>query len=67
MLRVPAVLGEEALALRLLEVQRVAVQPGYFFDFQREGYLVLSLLSPPSSFREGCRRVLEEVSTLARW
>ena len=60
-LRVPTVLGEEALALRLLEVQRVAVHPGYFFDFPREGYLVLSLLSPPPSFREGCRRVLEEV------
>ena len=65
-LRVPAVLGEEALALRLLETRRVAVQPGYFFDFPRQGYLVVSLLPPPESFREGCRRVLEELTALAR-
>jgi aspartate/methionine/tyrosine aminotransferase len=66
LLRVPGVLGEEALVLRLLERRGVAVQPGYFFDFAREGYLVLSLLPPPRSFREGSRRVLEEVSALAR-
>jgi aspartate/methionine/tyrosine aminotransferase len=66
-LRIPTLLGEEALALRLLEVQRVAVQPGYFFDFPREGYLVLSLLPPPESFREGCTRILAEVSAQAGW
>ena len=66
MLRIPAHLDEEALALRLLEMRRVAVQPGYFFDFPREGYLVLSLLPPFESFREGCRRVLEELHALAR-
>ncbi|HEX5044366.1 MAG TPA: pyridoxal phosphate-dependent aminotransferase [Candidatus Polarisedimenticolaceae bacterium] len=65
-LRVPALLDEEALALRILDVHRVAVQPGYFFDFPREGYLVVSLLPPRASFREGCRRVLEAVSALAR-
>ena len=65
-LRIPAHLEEETLALRLLEVRRVAVQPGYFFDFPREGYLVLSLLPPSHSFREGCQRVLEELSALAR-
>jgi alanine-synthesizing transaminase len=59
-LRFPAVLGEEALTLRLLERAAVAVQPGYFFDFPREGYLVLSLLPPPQSFFEGARRVLAE-------
>lgn len=64
-LRVPTLLGEEALALRLLE-RGVAVHPGYFFDFPREGYLVLSLLPTPDTFREGCRRVLEEVTALAR-
>jgi alanine-synthesizing transaminase len=64
-LRVPAVLGEEALALRLLE-RGVSVQPGYFFDFPREGCLVLSLLPPRESFREGCARVLDTVRALAR-
>ena len=65
-LRVPTVLGEESLALRLLEGRGVAVQPGYFFDFPREGYLVLSLLPPPGTFREGSRRLLAEVEALAR-
>jgi aspartate/methionine/tyrosine aminotransferase len=66
LLRMPAVIGEEALALRLLEERGVAVQPGYFFDFPREGILVLSLLPPPASFHEGIRRVLHEVKALAR-
>ena len=31
---------------RLLERHDVLVHPGYFFDFPREAYLVLSLLPP---------------------
>ncbi len=57
-LRVPAVVGEEELALELLREDGVAVQPGYFFDFARDGYLVVSLLTPPEGFRSGVERVL---------
>jgi alanine-synthesizing transaminase len=41
----------------LLEHQNVLVQPGYFYDFDSEAFLVLSLLTPPDVFQEGLRRL----------
>jgi len=65
-LRVPTVIDEESLVLRLLDEREVAVFPGFFFDFPTEGYLVLSLLPPEQVFAEGLRRVLDGVeATLA--
>jgi alanine-synthesizing transaminase len=59
--RVPAVLPEEDLVLRLLEKDGTLVHPGYFFDFPREAYLVLSLLPNPDRFHEGVRRTLARI------
>ena len=42
-----ATMGEDERVVRLLESERVLVHPGYFFDFPREGYLVVSLLTRP--------------------
>jgi aspartate/methionine/tyrosine aminotransferase len=52
---------DEAFALELLERDGVLVHPGYFFDFEEEGYLVLSLLPPPEVFREGVRRLVRRI------
>lgn len=49
----PPRLSEEETAERLLRESNVLAQPGYFYDFERAGYLVLSLLTPPAVFREG--------------
>lgn len=56
-LEVPRFYSEEEWALRLL-AEGVLVHPGYFFDFHREAFLVLSLLAPPSDFREAVARML---------
>jgi aspartate/methionine/tyrosine aminotransferase len=56
--RVPAILPEEALVLRLIEQAAVRVHPGYFFDFPSEAFVVLSLLPPPDVFGEGLRRAV---------
>ena len=56
-LDVPRLHTEEEWALRLLEGQGVLVQPGFFFDFEREALLVASLLSAPGDFREGLARL----------
>lgn len=56
-LRVPAVEPEEELVLRLLADHDLLVHPGYFFDFPREGFVVLSLLPRPDLFTEGVRRL----------
>jgi hypothetical protein len=44
-----------------LEKDNVLVQPGFFFDFESEAFLVLSLLTEPATFHEGCRRLLARV------
>jgi alanine-synthesizing transaminase len=51
-LRVPAVRPEEDLVLDLLESHDVLVQPGYFYEFPFEAFIVVSLLPPPDAFRE---------------
>ena len=60
-LEVPRRVSEEELILRLLAEDDVLVHPGYFFDFQREAYLVLSLLTPPEVFRTAASRLFERV------
>lgn len=58
-LRVPVTRSDEDLAVDLLEKKAVLVHPGHFYDFPRDGYLVLSLIAPPAEFSEGVARVLE--------
>ena len=61
-MRFPTVIGEEELALELLRLDRVAVHPGYFFDFPRDGTLVVSLLPEPASFRAGITRLVARLA-----
>ncbi len=56
-LRVSHPLPDEELALLLLERAGVQVQPGYFFDFASEDFLVLSLLPEPARFAAGVKRL----------
>ena len=58
-LEVPRVRTEEEWALGLLADNDVLVQPGFFYDFEAEAFLVLSLLTPPAIFAEGLRRILD--------
>lgn len=64
-LRVPAIRPEEDLVLDLLESNDVLVQPGYFFDFPFEAFLVLSLLPVPEVFREGIARLAQVLTIRA--
>jgi aspartate/methionine/tyrosine aminotransferase len=56
--QVPRTRSEEEWVLTLLEHHDVLVQPGFFYDFESEAFLVLSLLTRPDQFREGVRRLL---------
>jgi alanine-synthesizing transaminase len=56
--QVPALESEEDLVVRLLAEDGVLVHPGYFFDFARECFVVISLLPPPDQFADGVSRVL---------
>jgi len=61
-LHVPSLGTEEDLVLDLLKDERVLVHPGYFFDFPRESFLIVSLLAPEPVFDEGMRRVLDHLT-----
>ena len=52
-------LGEddEELTLRLLREKHVLVQPGFFFDFDEDGWVVVSLLQDPAAFQEAVARM----------
>ena len=49
--------NDEELTLRLLREKHVLVQPGFFFDFEEDGWIVISLLQEPDIFAEGLRRI----------
>lgn len=57
-LQAPRIRSEEEWVLRLLQEESVLVQPGFFFDFASEAFLVVSLLTPPETFQEGIARLL---------
>ncbi|MGA9688971.1 MAG: pyridoxal phosphate-dependent aminotransferase [Candidatus Sulfotelmatobacter sp.] len=58
-LRVPVTRTDEELAVDLLRKKSVLVHPGHFYDFPRDGYLVLSLIPQQEDFAEGLKRLLE--------
>ena len=61
-MQIPRTHGEEEWAMTLLRQDNVRVQPGFFYDFESEAYLVLSLLSHPLVFREGVKRIVQRIS-----
>jgi alanine-synthesizing transaminase len=63
-LRIPATLSEEDRVSRLLERHGVLVHPGYFFDFETEAYVVLSLLTPEATFDRGLDILLSDLTTV---
>jgi alanine-synthesizing transaminase len=58
-LRVPVTGSDDDLAVSLLERFSVLAHPGHFFNFSREGFLVLSLITPEDKFKEGVLRLLK--------
>jgi alanine-synthesizing transaminase len=60
-LQVPNVRSEEEWTLLLLDQENVLVQPGFFYDFSNEAFLVVSLLTESGVFREGIERLKRTV------
>jgi aspartate/methionine/tyrosine aminotransferase len=60
-LEMPDSESEETVVVELLR-DGVLVHPGYFYDFPREAYLVVSLLPPEPLFADGIDRVLRRVA-----
>jgi alanine-synthesizing transaminase len=60
----PAIMPDEARAIALVRDVGVLVHPGHFFDFDRDGYFVVSLLARPEEFREGASRMFSALDRL---
>ncbi len=58
LVEVPRTRNDEAWALHLLRQQRLAVQPGYFYDMDEAGVMVVSLLLPPDVFDDAVVRAV---------
>lgn len=62
-IRVPATRSEDEVVLGLLDRERILVHPGYFFDFPREAYVIVSLLPPRDVFTDAAARMLHFINT----
>lgn len=62
--RIPQTLSEQEWVLRFLAEDNVLVQPGFFYDFASEAYIVLSLLTPPDKFQQGVTRLVDRIGNL---
>ena len=60
-LRVPALMGGDELAIRLMQRERVVVHPGHFYGFDGDGWIIVSLLTPLVEFAEGLARLLRSI------
>jgi alanine-synthesizing transaminase len=62
--QIPAIASEETIVLDLLEQTGVLVHPGYFFDFDREAFIVISLLPDPQSFASAAQALFGRIGSL---
>jgi len=51
-------ISDEDRLLQLLEHDRILVHPGFFYEFEKEGIVVVSLLTPIETFRTGISRLI---------
>jgi alanine-synthesizing transaminase len=61
-LRVPVTRSDEELAIELVREKAVLVHPGHFYDFPKDGYLVLSLITPRADFASGFAAALDKLN-----
>lgn len=61
-LEVPRTEGDEAWAELLVRELGIIVHPGWFFDFAREGHLVVSLLPDPAAFGPAIERLISRLA-----
>ncbi|MBI5085218.1 MAG: pyridoxal phosphate-dependent aminotransferase [Acidobacteria bacterium] len=63
-LEAPRIHSEEEWILHLLQSRHMLLQPGFFYDFEREAFLVASLLPAPELFDEGLQRLTASIRSV---
>jgi aspartate/methionine/tyrosine aminotransferase len=59
--QIPAIKPEETFVVDLLERTGLLVHPGYFFDFEREAFLIVSLLPQAATFSPAISQLFAEI------
>jgi aspartate/methionine/tyrosine aminotransferase len=60
-LQIPRTISDDDLAFELLQARGVYLHPGHFYDFPKDGYLVVSLITPEAEFGAGLAAVLNMI------
>lgn len=63
-LRVPETTSDEGWAIELLGKKGIYVHPGYYYDFQKGSFLVVSLLPEPSVFSSAVSALTSHFSSI---
>ena len=63
-MQVPAIQSEVMIELDLLDRTGDLEHPGYIYDFEREAFLVLSLLPEPGVFAAAAQTLFSEMGRL---
>lgn len=66
LVRIPSVLDENEVVLRMIRDHRLTGQPGYFFDMTSNGYLAVSLLPQPDRFEHNIAAMLDTVAAMLK-
>jgi len=61
-LKIPSTYSEEEWVLKFLREDQVYVHPGYFFDFENQAHIVVSLLTPSDTFQKGIQKILKRIN-----
>lgn len=51
-------ISDETVSCSLLRTHNVLIHPGYFYDFEKDSFLVVSLLTDEEVFKEGIRKLV---------
>jgi aspartate/methionine/tyrosine aminotransferase len=62
---VPRTIDEDAWIELLVREEGILVHPGYFFDMDREGFVVVSLLPEPKAFAGAAGRLIHRIERAA--
>lgn len=62
-LRLPQTASDDELVLHLAKTAGVRVQPGYLYDFERDGHIVIGLLNHEQEFADAVSRLRQALTT----
>lgn len=52
-------IDDDKLAFELLKEKNIFIYPGYFYDFSKSGFIVVSLIIPEVNFKKGIEGILQ--------